>query len=245
LRVEERTIAVTTHGRYLVAAPVHQTPATSRLRASSSLPSFGEAGRSAEGAEGAVPVLVGFHGYGEDAAAHLTRLRTIPDVDRWLLVSVQGLHRFYQRRSEEVVASWMTRQDRDLMIADNIAYVSAVIDAVSREWNVSNTIVLAGFSQGVATAFRAAARGSHAVRGVLALGGDVPPDLEPHELARVPAALIGRGVRDEWYTSSQHMLDEARLRAAGAIVNTRSFDAGHEWTADFSAAAGDFLAGLW
>jgi predicted esterase len=234
LRVEERAISVTTHGRYLVAAPAHPTleqpaPVT---------------GRPASGTSHPIPVLVGFHGYGEDADTHLTRLRTIPDVDGWLIVSVQGLHRFYQRRSEDVVASWMTRQDRDLMIGDNVAYVSAVIDAVTREWNVSSTIVFAGFSQGVATAFRAATRGSQAVRGVVALGGEVPPDLEPHELARVPAALIGRGVRDEWYSASKYASDDARLRAAGAVVTTRGFDAGHEWTTDFSAAAGAFLASL-
>ena len=227
MRVEERAISVTTHGRYLVAAPAHFAPAT--------VP-------SAPGSAPDLPVLVGFHGYGEGASTHLARLRAIPGVERWLIVSIQGLHRFYQRKSEEVVASWMTRQDRDLMISDNVAYVSAVIDAVAREWNISSTIVFAGFSQGVAMAFRAATRGSHTVQGVIALGGDVPPDLEPHQLARVPAALIGRGGRDEWYTSSTHALDEARLRAAGAVVTTSGFDAGHEWTADFSAAAGDFLA---
>ena len=48
----------------------------------------------------------------EDAAAHLARLRSIPGSDRWIIVSIQGLHRFYRGRSSDVVASWMTRQDR-------------------------------------------------------------------------------------------------------------------------------------
>ena len=106
--IDERMIAVTSHGRYLVAAPVHLPPAN--VEAVPAAPSQ------------SVPVLVGFHGYAEDAATHLTRLRTIPGADRWLVVSVQGLHRFYRGRSQDVVASWMTRQDRELMIADNIAY---------------------------------------------------------------------------------------------------------------------------
>lgn len=228
MKVDDRSISVTTHGRYLVAAAAH----------------FAAAAPAPPDRSLDLPVLIGFHGYGEDASTHLTRLQAIPGVDRWLIVSVQGLHRFYERKSGAVVASWMTHQDRHLMIADNIAYVSAVIDAVSREWETSSTIVLAGFSQGVAMAFRAAARGSHPVQGVIALGGDVPPDLEPHELARVPAALIGRGERDEWYASNTFETDEARLRAAGVVVTTRAFAAGHEWTADVSAAAGDFLARL-
>jgi len=93
-QVVERTIAVTTHGRYLVEKPAASGPA---------------------------PLLVGFHGYGEGAEAQLERMRRIGGADRWRLVSIQGLHRFYQRRADQVVASWMTRQDRDLAIADNLA----------------------------------------------------------------------------------------------------------------------------
>ena len=70
-------------------------------------------------------LLVGFHGYGESAEKHLSELEKV-GVD-WTLVAVQGLHRFYTR-SEDVVASWMTRQDRELAIADNIEYVRRVVD---------------------------------------------------------------------------------------------------------------------
>ena len=177
---EERTIAVGSHGRYLVAPPAGWTP-------------------SATGA----PLLVGFHGYAEDAELHLERLRSIPGADRWLIVSVQALHRFYRGRSRDVVASWMTRQNRDLMIPDNLSYVSAVIDEVGREWGAGTPLVFAGFSQGVAMAFRAAALGRHQANGIVALGGDVPPELETPSLARIPEALIGRGERDDWYTAAK------------------------------------------
>jgi predicted esterase len=216
--IEERSIQVSSHGRYLVVAPTG-------LRAAHP-----------------APILVGFHGYAEDAAVHLERLETIPGVERWILVSVQGLHRFYRGRSQDVVASWMTRQDREVMIADNIAYVSAVVEAVSKEWSVSRALVFAGFSQGVATAFRAATLGSHQSAGVLGLGGDVPPELDDARLARVSRVLIGRGQRDDWYSSAQFSSDETRLRAAGVDVTTHPFDGGHEWPADFSQAAGEFLS---
>ena len=58
---------------------------------------------------GSSHLLVGFHGYGENAEKHLVEMESIGS--GWTLASVQGLHRFYTR-SEEVVASWMTRQDR-------------------------------------------------------------------------------------------------------------------------------------
>jgi len=212
--VIERSIATGTHGRYLVVPPAAAGPA---------------------------PIVMGFHGYAEGAEAQLGRLRTIPGAEGWLLVSVQGLNRFYQRRTNEVVAGWMTRQDRELAIADNLAYVAGVMDAVGREWPGAPRIVLAGFSQGVAMMFRAAAAAAKPVDGVVAVGGDVPPELERAALARVRAALVCRGMRDEWYTSATFDNDVRRLRDAGTDVRPLLFEAGHEWSDDVVRAMSLFL----
>ena len=219
---EERTIATGTHGRYLVTASAAQSA----------------------GARTPAPLLVGFHGYAEDADLHAERLRSIPGADQWIVVSVQGLHRFYRGRSRDVVASWMTRQHRDLMIPDNLRYVSAVIEQVRKEFAAKETLVFAGFSQGVAMTFRAATLGRHPANGVIALGGDVPSELERDSLARIPEALIGRGERDDWYTPQKLSDDQTRLRAAGTNVVVTTFDGGHEWTADFNRVAAAFLARL-
>lgn len=210
----ERTIATTTHGRYLIGLPAKDGPAL---------------------------LLVGFHGYAEGAEAQLARMRAIPGADAWRLVAIQGLHRFYQRRANEVVASWMTRQDRELAIIDNKAYVNAVIDAVAGEWSDPPRIVFAGFSQGVAMTFRAAAASTRPINGVIAVGGDVPPELAAASLARIPAVLIGRGARDEWYTTAKFDGDIGRLRAAGAAVTPLAFDGGHEWADPVLHAAAAFL----
>jgi predicted esterase len=186
-------------------------------------------------------VLAGFHGYAEAAEAELERMQSIPGLERWLLVSVQGLNRFYRGRTRDVVASWMTSQDRELAIADNAVYVSSVIEAVAREWRVNDVLVLTAFSQGVAMAFRAACASARRVSAVVSLGGDVPPELDRAALARIPAALIGRGQRDEWYAAVKRDADVERLRQAGVRVETVDLDAGHEWTAEFSAAAAAFL----
>jgi len=212
--VIERSISTGTHGRYLVVPPASAGPA---------------------------PIVMGFHGYAEGAEAQLERLRAIPGTERWLLVSVQGLNRFYQRRTNEVVAGWMTRQDRELAIADNLAYVAGVMDAVDREWPGAPRIVLAGFSQGVAMMFRAAAAAAKPVDGVVAVGGDVPHELERAALARVRAALVCRGMRDEWYTSATFDNDVRRLRDAGTDVRPLLFEAGHEWSGDVVGAMSLFL----
>ena len=212
----ERSIATATHGRYLVEPPASPGPA---------------------------PVLVGFHGYAEGAETQLGRLRAIPGAERWLIVSIQGMHRFYQRRTNEVIASWMTRQDREVAIADNLTYVAGVMDAVAREWPGATRLVFAGFSQGVAMTFRAATASSRSVDGVVAVGGDVPPELDANLLARVPAALVCRGARDQWYTSATFESDVRRLREAGTDVQPLAFDGGHEWSDEVVREAGLFLKG--
>ena len=209
-----RAIATGTHGRYLIEPPAIAGPA---------------------------PVLVGFHGYGEGAEAQLERMQRIPGSDRWLLVAIQGLHRFYQRRTDAVVASWMTRQDRDLAIDDNLAYVAAVMGEIGREFPGSPRLVMCGFSQGVAMTFRAATASSHAVDGVIAVGGDVPPELDAAAVRRVSDALLCHGSRDEWYTQEIFERDAGRLRAANVRVEALEFDGGHEWSGEVMQAAAGFL----
>ena len=73
-------------------------------------------------------LLVGFHGYAESAEAHMAELQKIRGSESWTLVAVQALNRFYAR--ERIVANWMTSQDRELAIEDNIAYVRANLPPV-------------------------------------------------------------------------------------------------------------------
>lgn len=103
------------------------------------------------------PLLVGFHGYGENAERHLEELRAIPGAERWTLAAVQALHPFYSK-SNEVIASWMTRLDREAAIEDNVAYVGAVVERLRAERLAGERLVFVGFSQGAAMAWRAAAR---------------------------------------------------------------------------------------
>jgi predicted esterase len=212
--VIERTIPAGTHGRFLVE-PAAQA--------------------------GAAPVLIGFHGYAEPAETQLDRMRAIPGADGWMLVAIQGLHRFYQRRTNEVVASWMTRQDRELAIADNLTYVAGVMDAVAHDWPGAPRVVFAGFSQGVAMTYRAAAAAARPVDGVISVGGDIPPELDTAALSRVRSALVCRGTRDEWYTAEKFDEDLRRLTQAGVAVRPLLFDGGHEWTDEMMRAASSFL----
>lgn len=178
-------------------------------------------------------LLVGFHGYAETAEIHLRELEKIPGAKAWSLAAVQALHPFYVRSTQEVVASWMTRLDREAAIADNIEYVRRVLALLPP----ARTVVFAGFSQGAAMAWRAAA--AFACAGVIVLGGDIPPELSAD--AKLPPALIGRGLRDDWYTDEKLKED---LSFLSGHARTCEFDGGHEWTDEFRSAAGLFLGSL-
>jgi predicted esterase len=182
-------------------------------------------------------LLVGFHGYAQTAEIHLADLQTIPGIEDWSLAAVQALHPFYTR-SETTGASWMTRQDRDLAIADNLGYVRLAVGSLPRP----ETLVFLGFSQGVAMAYRAAADFAWRCQGIIALGGDVPPDVAQDDV-HLPPVLVGRGNDDDWYTAEKLEKDLKYLRSA-ADVTTCVYDGGHEWSDEFRKAAGAFLRRL-
>ena len=188
-------------------------------------------------------LLVGCHGYAQNADEMMAWLSGIPAVGGWTRVSVQALHRFYRGRSEITVASWMTRQNRELLMADNVAYIDAAVADVAGARAVEG-LVLCGFSQGVAMAFRAGILGAVKADALLALGGDVPPELLADAGVTFPRVLLARGTRDAWYSAAKLEADEAALRTRGARVDTLTFDGAHEWHKDFGAKVQEFLRQL-
>ncbi len=216
--VEENWIAAITHGRYLI----HR-------------------GESGEGA----PLLVGFHGYGENAERHLEQLQRIEGAGEWLLCAVGALHPFYNTRTRDVIGSWMTRRGREQAIVDNVSYVSRVVAEVRRRFRPSSRLVFAGFSQGVAMAYRAAAGSGFRCHGLISLAGDVPPDVAADwqgvPRSSLPPLLVGRGTEDPLYTGEMMDVDLEVLQQLGVEIETCVFDGGHDWTPDFYARAGDFL----
>ncbi len=213
MSTETRHISTQIHGRYLVEVPAQM--------------------------EQPCPLLVGFHGYGETAEKHLGELRKIPGAQQWILCAAQALHPFYNRTGE-VIACWMTRQDRELAIEDNVRYVAGVVAELQKTLPVSQLVFL-GFSQGAAMAYRAAAGSGHRCHGVVVLGGDVPPELDERDLPSFPPVLLGRGSSEEWYDAAKMEHDVELLRRKGVDLRPVVFTGGHEWTNEFRAAAGGFL----
>jgi predicted esterase len=191
-------------------------------------------------------LLVGFHGYMENAEKHLAALERLPGLERWALVAVDALHAFYSRGSGsgQVVRGWMTRDLREEAIDDNVRYVRGVLDRLRERFGWRLPVVVLGFSQGASMAWRAALLAGHEIAAAVALAGDLPP-----ELAQLPTstpfparALIARGDADDWYTAEKLEADRERLAPRVGALETLIFPGGHEWTDAFRRAAGEFVS---
>jgi predicted esterase len=185
--------------------------------------------------------IVGFHGYGQSADTMLEELQRIPGAGAWRIVAVQALNRFYTRNDASVVASWMTRQDREAAIADNVEYVNRAVDAAIG--GEAGPLVYLGFSQGASMAARAAVHGKRRAAGLVLLGGDIPADVKEIEsgnrFTTLPV-LVGIGSGDTWY---QKLVDADLqfLRARGVSPHVVRFDGGHEFTDEFRSAVGAWI----
>jgi len=187
---------------------------------------------------GPFPLLVGFHGYGQTAEDEIQILQRIPGADYWICCAIQALHPFYPKPGE-IGACWMTSQDRDLRIGENISYVDRVVTRIRNESPVNQILVYHGFSQGTAMACRAAIGGEHRPDGVMLHGGDIPPELD--DLDRMGRVLIARGRRDRIYRREKWDSDLSRLEASGLTITRCEFEGGHEVITSYLQAAGAFL----
>lgn len=172
-------------------------------------------------------------------------LQRIPGADHCMLISIQALNRFYTRGDQKIVASWMTRQDREQTIADNVGYVDRALDEIETGAHcekMSPGLFFIGFSQGVAMAYRAALLGKHRAAAIVAIGGDVPPDVKGVSAEQWPRVMIAAGATDHWYTPEKVSADEAFLKAHGVAHATHRHHAGHEITEDVLDAVARFLA---
>jgi predicted esterase len=186
--------------------------------------------------------LVGFHGQGQTAEMFLGPLARVPHGPGWLLVSVQGLNRFYVGRAGAIAANWMTSQDRELAIADNVAWVDTVLDRLEAEFGAPRAIVFAGFSQGVAMAYRAGLLCRRPSAGIVAGCGDLPPELKAAQGRAWPRVLAAAGTRDDWYTPARLEADMVAIRAFRPDARSLVFEGEHEWSEPLCEAAGRLLA---
>jgi len=191
------------------------------------------------------------HGYGQLAQPFLASFERVASPTR-LIVAPEALSRFYLDRSAlpndqppRVGATWMTREDRDHEIADQVAYLDALHDLVRPAAPAAVRLRVLGFSQGVATVARWLALGRARADELILWAGAFPPDVELTGFARRlgPASVVlVAGARDElasWTTADSQL---QRFTDAGVSARLVAFEGGHrldDATLDQLAADGE------
>lgn len=123
----------------------------------------------------ATTVLYVLHGYGQLAKYFIRKFTQLPN--NLLIVSPEGMHRFYRKGSSgRVGASWMTKEDRTYDIADTISCLNKVDAIISDQFPIEKRYLL-GFSQGGAAAARWEELGEVSFDASILWASVFPPDL--------------------------------------------------------------------
>ena len=188
------------------------------------------------GEPGARELWIVLHGYSQLARRFMRRFRSLATPDR-CIVAPEALNRYYSEYAPgfhtpdaRIGATWMTKEDRAVEIADYLAYLDTLHTQLLAEWAAPPArVVLLGFSQGVATAARWAAHRRGRVDDVILWGGYLPPDL-PTEAGLFGDARV-RFVygRHDGYTPPDRVQPHSdALTAAGVAHEVVWFDGGHD-----------------
>ncbi|MDA8930769.1 alpha/beta hydrolase [Bacteroidia bacterium] len=122
-------------------------------------------------------LLYVLHGYGQLAKFFIRKFHLAVSLD-YTIIAPEGQHYFYLNgTSGRVGASWMTKENREQDIQNYLAYLDAIHAELQQE-NDWEEIVILGFSQGVATAFRWLAHNNIKPSTFLICSGLVPPDVD-------------------------------------------------------------------
>lgn len=169
------------------------------------------------------------HGYGQLAADFIADFAVLPPDVR--VVAPEGLNRYYvdvgnnpHGPDSPVAATWMTRTDRLAEIEDYVRYLDLVYDEAIATAGAAPVTAL-GFSQGVATVARWAARTSRRLDRLVLWAAGLPPELTPSADRFAGATIVlAAGTRDRWFDPERAA---AALRTANLDPRILRFDGGH------------------
>lgn len=118
------------------------------------------------------------HGYGQ-LASRIIRKFEIFDTDEHFIFAPEALNRFYWKfQTNEVGASWMTKNDRLDEIEDYSDYLTGLYEHFTELLPKDVKIILFGFSQGCATQVRWILRGCPRFDCLILWGGLLPEDID-------------------------------------------------------------------
>src|SRR6266550_6790366 len=182
------------------------------------------------------------HGYGQLAADFIKEFEIIAHPTR-VIVAPEALSRYYAANEpgfhsseSKVLASWMTREDREAEIDDYVAYLDAVHDEIISQVDRKNvSVTVLGFSQGGATANRWVTRGRSRADRLIMWGALIASDADLNQAAtffRNVKLTIVYGKRDQF--ANERMIEDYQnvLSEKGIPFELITFNGGHRMDRD-------------
>jgi len=174
--------------------------------------------------ENSTHLLIVLHGYGQLAEFFIRKFNDLPK--KYLVVAPEGMHRFYLNgTSGRVGASWMTKEDRESDIQDNLNWLNQLLNEL-KEKKKFEKIILLGFSQGGATAARWYYSSKNEFDHLILWASVFPPDLEKPEHSNNSENYFIIGNQDEYYSAEKQNLETSFYRNLG--FRTQTFEGKHD-----------------
>lgn len=170
------------------------------------------------------------HGYAQLAKYFINWLEPVAN-ENTLIVAPEGLNRFYwEGFSGNVVASWMTKENRQTDIDDYVKYLDTVANTILKDLkNVKINIL--GFSQGAGTATRWSTLGKISPDNLILWAGSFPSDIDYFENKEQLQNLrlhIVIGDNDEFMPEEKIQEKLADFNKKGIQHNLIRFNGGHK-----------------
>ena len=173
-------------------------------------------------------VFICLHGYGQLVKYFMRKFHSLED--RVHLVFPEAMHRFYlQGNGGRVGASWMTKEDRLIDIANQSRFLDQLHQHVLGASKAKVTVI--GFSQGAATASRWACGTEQRINNLVLWSSAFPPDL----LALDNTSKLNElsvyqfiGTEDPYLKESKGSIQTEFKTPSGIESEFLTFDGGHE-----------------
>lgn len=176
-------------------------------------------------------IVFAFHGYGQ-LAKYFIRRFDILNSETAYVVAPQGLSKFYLSGHKRVGASWMTKEDREIDLQNQLHYVQTVFETETKNMDLSKVkIIVLGFSQGVATASRWLQKNQIPFDTFIAYAGMLGYELtaSDFDFAKADAKVFGLlGDEDEFYNGENVAKFKEAFLAVFPNGNFEMFEGKHE-----------------
>jgi predicted esterase len=180
------------------------------------------------------------HGYGQLAGDFVKEFEAIGDPRR-LILAPEALSRYYISTAPEfhgpdakIGATWMTRADREVEVADYVRYLDLLYEETMRAVGKARVTVL-GFSQGGATANRWLTRGKAKADRLFMWGALLAADMDLNRAAaffRDVELTLVYGTRDKFADEGMISAYQRTLDSHFIPYNVVTFEGGHRMDRD-------------